>query len=252
MDSAAEKARREDYAGAIQACLQVLAGPGPAITLLQELCASWEKAFHQQLQVYVNQLEALEERCSGEAACAERGRQELEWRVLKSDSELRSCIEELRMEKGLSEEWRRQAEDHKRELVHWRRRAEDHERACAVESQLRLDVQRQVQALQQRCQFQDGAARENAALRQQLREAAAHRERAALPDEVARRVAELECGPLRAGSRAAEGRAALKKKLLVKWHPDKQPSAEHVSLATHVMQELQNRPEWADAPSARA
>ncbi|CAK0897380.1 unnamed protein product, partial [Prorocentrum cordatum] len=115
-DSAAEKARREDYAGAIQACLPVLAGPGPAITLLQELCASWEKAVHQQLQVYINQLEALEERCSGEAASAERGRQDLEWRVLKSDSELRSCMEELRMEKGCSEEWRRQAEGRSTEL----------------------------------------------------------------------------------------------------------------------------------------
>jgi len=63
-------------------------------------------------------------------------------------------------------------------------------------------------------------------------------------EQLARQVAEFECGPLRESSMQA--RIALKKKLLVKWHPDKQPSAEHVALATQVMQELQNRPEWAD------
>jgi len=52
----------------------------------------------------------------------------------------------------------------------------------------------------------------------------------------------LEVAPLHqceAGSR--EG---LKKKILLKWHPDKQPSEEHKSLATQVMQELLNCDAW--------
>lgn len=59
---------------------------------------------------------------------------------------------------------------------------------------------------------------------------------------VARQVAKLECGPLQQTS--PSWRSVLKKKLLLKWHPDRQPSREHAALATQVMQELQNRPEW--------
>lgn len=55
----------------------------------------------------------------------------------------------------------------------------------------------------------------------------------------------LEVGPLRLCEAAS--REALKKKILLKWHPDKQPSEEHRSLATQVMQELQNSEGWSRA-----
>jgi len=57
-----------------------------------------------------------------------------------------------------------------------------------------------------------------------------------------KQIAEMECRPLR--SKSPHTQSALKRKLLVKWHPDKQPSGQHVALATGVMQEMQNRPEW--------
>jgi len=61
-------------------------------------------------------------------------------------------------------------------------------------------------------------------------------------EALVKQIADMECRPLRGkGSKVA---GALKKKLLVKWHPDKQPSADHGVLATSVMQEMQNRPEW--------
>jgi len=59
---------------------------------------------------------------------------------------------------------------------------------------------------------------------------------------MAKHIAELECAPLRGC--AAEESPALKKKLLLKWHPDKQASPENAALATQVVQELQNRREW--------
>lgn len=61
---------------------------------------------------------------------------------------------------------------------------------------------------------------------------------------LATHMADTECAPLRHCT--AEEKAALKKKLLLKWHPDKQPSADHASFATCVVQEMQNRAEWKD------
>jgi len=61
---------------------------------------------------------------------------------------------------------------------------------------------------------------------------------------LATHMADAECGPL--GRCAVEEKAALKKKLLLKWHPDKQPSADHSMFATRVMQEMQNCAEWRD------
>mmetsp|Transcript_83431 Transcript_83431/g.232693 ORF Transcript_83431/g.232693 Transcript_83431/m.232693 type:complete len:560 (+) Transcript_83431:67-1746(+) len=62
-------------------------------------------------------------------------------------------------------------------------------------------------------------------------------------EDMVRRLAELECVPLRYCDR--QGRPALRKRIFLKWHPDKQPSPDHASLATAVMQELQNQPEWS-------
>jgi len=54
-------------------------------------------------------------------------------------------------------------------------------------------------------------------------------------------IAALECEPLRCCN--PEERAALRRKLLLKWHPDKAPSASK-DLATNVMQAMQNLPQW--------
>jgi hypothetical protein len=66
----------------------------------------------------------------------------------------------------------------------------------------------------------------------------------ACASSLAGKIADMECGPLK--SCAAEEKAALKKKLLLKWHPDKQPTPDHAALATQVMQEMQNRASWKD------
>jgi len=59
---------------------------------------------------------------------------------------------------------------------------------------------------------------------------------------LAKQIADMECRPLR--DKNAKERAVLKKKLLVKWHPDKQPSSDHAVVATSVVQEMQNCSEW--------
>jgi len=85
--------------------------------------------------------------------------------------------------------------------------------------------------------------KENARLKQQIRSGVGSKAPAPSRDEVVRQLAKLECAPLR--DCAPEELPALRKKLLLKWHPDKQPSADHGRLATQVMQELQNRTEWS-------
>merc|ERR1711920_745388 len=61
--------------------------------------------------------------------------------------------------------------------------------------------------------------------------------------DMALKIAELEAGPLL--QCPAEERTSLQKKLLLKWHPDKQPSEDHAMLAKRVMQALQNLPQWS-------
>lgn len=63
-------------------------------------------------------------------------------------------------------------------------------------------------------------------------------------DNLAGKIADMECSPLK--SCAPEDKASLKKKLLLKWHPDKQPSPEQAMFATQVVQEMQNRSVWKD------
>jgi len=59
---------------------------------------------------------------------------------------------------------------------------------------------------------------------------------------LAAQMADTECAALRRCS--SEEKAALKKRLLLKWHPDKQPSADHSNFATLVVQEMQNCAVW--------
>merc|ERR1711972_1014426 len=98
--------------------------------------------------------------------------------------------------------------------------------------------------LHRRSQQYEQAQRENSRLKQELREArlVARQQPQISNEDVVRNMAVMECAPLRRCSPAE--RVAMKKKLLLKWHPDKQAGPDHAALATQVMQELQNRPEW--------
>jgi len=60
-------------------------------------------------------------------------------------------------------------------------------------------------------------------------------------DAVVQGIAELECEALRRCPE--EERAPLKRRLLLKWHPDKAPGANR-ELATKVTQAMQNLPQW--------
>lgn len=133
-----------------------------------------------------------------------------------------------------------------------KRKSEGQEALLAAE-------RRRNQALQEKVDSQawqyEGLLREKARLWQRVqelqRESQNRVSRAQAPvapapivnqEALVKQIADMECRPLRGkGSKVA---GALKKKLLVKWHPDKQPSADHGVLATSVMQEMQNRPEW--------
>jgi len=60
--------------------------------------------------------------------------------------------------------------------------------------------------------------------------------------KLAAHMAETECVALKGCNR--DERTAVKKRLLLKWHPDKQPSVDHAKFATLVLQEMQNSPIW--------
>lgn len=78
----------------------------------------------------------------------------------------------------------------------------------------------------------------------QLRSKGGHDRAKQGADNLAAKIADVECLPLR--NCALEDKASLKKKLLLKWHPDKQPSPEQAVFATQVVQEMQNRSVWKD------
>jgi len=62
------------------------------------------------------------------------------------------------------------------------------------------------------------------------------------PAEAVRAFAALECGLLE--GRSPSEHRELKRKLMLKWHPDKAPSEAHAALATQVVQEMQLLPQW--------
>lgn len=140
--------------------------------------------------------------------------------VKEKDAQLRSeCgLAELRREISLKDDQLLQAEA-------WRRVVE------AENAELRLRLRR-------------GDDAEIARLRRELQEARAGQAmREPSQKEVVQRVAALECQPLK--SAGQDARAAMKKKLLLKWHPDKQIGTDAAAFSTEVMQEIQNRCEWA-------
>lgn len=151
-------------------------------------------------------------------------------RTVEQQDELRSITSQLMAARERSDSLRQLKEQKDREL--------------RVERERRENAEQQAMMLQRKANswhlYQE-AQREVNRLKYELMEV-----RSAPPsysrDEVARQMAELECSPLRYCATA--DRVAQKKKLLLKWHPDKQASPQHAALATQVMQELQNCPEW--------
>lgn len=78
---------------------------------------------------------------------------------------------------------------------------------------------------------------QNTRLRKRLREVEVTRE------AVVSGIAALECEPLRHCLGPSE-RGDLRRRLMLKWHPDKAPSEQHRQLSTEVSQDLQNHAEW--------
>lgn len=109
------------------------------------------------------------------------------------------------------------------------------------EKERREEIERQLVWLRRRSDLYDEVQRENSRLKQELREVRRAPKKPS-KEELAKQMAEMECLPFRRCTSAE--RVVLKKKLLLKWHPDKQPSPDHSVLATQVMQEMQNLPEW--------
>jgi len=132
-------------------------------------------------------------------------------------------------------------------------RGRSHDSKVQFESQLAVERRRN-QGLREKLESQEwqhaGLHREKTRLLKQVQELQRSSQvsrppvPAAIPTQqvLAKQIADMECRPLQ-GTKSKE-RAALKKKLLVKWHPDKQPSSEHAIVATSVVQEMQNCPEW--------
>lgn len=248
LDEAQGWAAQRRFGEAMQCVMPVLSGPRRATELLVGLCRSWEKADHEKVQKHEDELgritaELLQSR--EEAESWHHLEQELDDERQKRDGA------ERRLQKNKDDSQRMMAElSQLRERSDaWRRLKEEKDVELASECRKVQELQREVTWLRRRSQVQDEALRENAHLKQQIRNMEAQASASRAPtlsgrDELVRQLAELECGPLR--QCAAEERAALKKKILVKWHPDKQPSCDHVSFATSVTQEVQNRPEWKD------
>jgi len=193
------------FAPAARACLQALSGPGALVGLLEEALESMESA--------------------------DRGH------IREHEDERRSLMAQLI-----------DARERSAQFGAERKRRQEAESAAAA---LRQELQREreasarqrEEAARERARQRDEAARESARLRKQLHAAEQMARAPPSRDDVVGTLARLECEPLRSCS--SQDRASLKKRLLLKWHPDKQPSVQHVDLSKMVMQELQNREEWS-------
>jgi len=137
--------------------------------------------------------------------------------------------------------------DARERAVDMRHQRDDKAVEVATERRRREDAERETARLKH--SYGD-LLRERERLNEQLRRANEQRSRLARApagppstDDMVRHLARKECEALRKCDMA--DRQAIKKKLLLKWHPDKQPSANHSGLATQVMQEIQNCEEWS-------
>lgn len=243
LDEAQGWAAQRCFAEAMQCVIPVLSGPRRATELLVGLCRSWEKADHEKTQrheealgrVTAELLQSAEEaetrhHLEEELDDERQKRDGAERRLQRNKDDAQRLMAELSQLRGRADDWRRLKEEKDVEL--------------ASECRKVQELQREVTWLRRRSQVQDEALRENAHLKQQIRNMEAQSRAPTSPgqEEIIRKLVELECEPLR--QCASDDRAALKKKILIKWHPDKQPSCDHVAFATQVTQELQNRPEW--------
>jgi len=134
-----------------------------------------------------------------------------------------------------------------------RERLEHTKQVCTVEREKRTQAESQrritegqIERLRIKVADLEDLRQDNAFLREELL-AAQRRNRKVqhhqpTREEVIRSIASFECAPLRHA--LSHDHATLKKKIWMKWHPDKQPSPDHAALATQVVQELQNRAEW--------
>eukprot|EP00933_Yihiella_yeosuensis_P025685 TRINITY_DN19923_c5_g1_i1.p1 TRINITY_DN19923_c5_g1~~TRINITY_DN19923_c5_g1_i1.p1 ORF type:complete len:486 (+),score=113.12 TRINITY_DN19923_c5_g1_i1:40-1497(+) len=159
-----------------------------------------------------------------------------------------------RLVKGLDAEHRKLVSSHESEknqlmvkLMDARQRVDQVKEKLQAKDlayQQELRCRRQAEQEASRCRStmhrHDQVMQENARLRQQLSMQKVPRQ--PTREQVICQLAKFECAVLL--ECCSEEREKMKKKLLLKWHPDKQPSADHTELATQVMQELQNRSEW--------
>lgn len=221
LDQAQGLAAQRQFVAAVRSCLPVLQGPQRGLDVLQSLCLSLERA-EAERDEELSEL-AMERQLRSQA---DRRAQHLE---SSYDEELRSLMSKLLDARERADAWQQRSVLLDGELA----------AAVMLRQESERQAERQADVLLRQVETNEAVLRENAKLKQQLNDANAS---SAGVDEVARQVADFECEPLRQSD--GEQKLALKRKLLVKWHPDKQPSAEHVALATQVMQELQNRPEW--------
>lgn len=197
--------RQQLYAQAIKGLLPELGLPGDALDLLHMCVEAWE-----QEEVKRGEDEALRFKVYvDEKNC-------LQSQLLDARSRLKEMREKLQHERDTERMRRVQAE----------------EALSGLRYQLST-VQQESSRIRQLLATSQAATRR----------AMAAANRSPSREELITHFAELECEPLRLCD--SQGRGALKKRILLKWHPDKQPSTDHATLATAVMQELQNRCEWS-------
>jgi len=126
--------------------------------------------------------------------------------------------------------------------------AKDRDQQLREEKRKRKEAEDERKKLQDRLSYHFQILAEMKDLRLQLQQAQKdnqylrNRHRAPNRAETIKQIVKMEAEPLI--KCMGEDRKKMKQKLLLKWHPDKQPSAEHGSLATEVIQELQNSAEW--------
>ncbi|CAK9054082.1 unnamed protein product [Durusdinium trenchii] len=241
-------ASQGNFAEAIQECLPALLGPQEVVDIVGSLCAAWQASIKKQKREHQNAMEAM---VSEVTSAREKDSPEV-WKLLEEIEEKETEVTEevqrrAQLEvvmQALEEELRGARNDLKaaqQRADQWRRLKDDKERELFAQIRKREDAEREASFLRQSAWLADRTARENVALKKELQKAEAVAATCGA-SALARQIAEMECSPLRCCR--GEIRPAVKKKLMMKWHPDKQPTAEHVEFATQVMQALQNQPEW--------
>jgi hypothetical protein len=223
-----EQLTQREFGKAARICMSLLGKTGQADVEIRR-CA-------------VDLLGSLQ-KASGEVTDAELPRRSAEESEHKE--EVRLLMEKLALAKESSTSLRKQKVVLEAQLHSERQMRSDLEGDLAS-AQIRL--QRQVQevahlerensSLRQRRRDAERLEAENASLKKQLESAAYQRDQ----ESLGRRIASVELLPLKKMSPA--DKQVFKKRLLLKWHPDKQPCPEQSELATEVMQELQTHPNW--------